>query len=331
MKYILGLDQGGSKTHAAIAAEDGRLLGMGKSHGACHSVNGMERAVSAWVDAAEQACRQAGVSLRDIDRIGAGLTGVDWDFEGPLLQNKLHEVFGVPVERIHVVNDCIIALRAASSSPSGCILCAGSALNCAVRKDAQHEYAFGYYIEDGCQGGGALGNRVVQAVLDAESGLLPQTALTEPVLQYVGCTSVDDMLYKRVNGLLEQPRVLHLPEVLEKVILATGDAVAVNVLCRFGRDIARYVVAALRRFNMQNDAVEVVFSGSVFKCRARELHDTVRDAILAAAPNVKIVESDYEPIVGAVLLALDDIYTSPDASVLSNVRETVVQLGLLRK
>ncbi|MBO5646264.1 MAG: hypothetical protein J6S59_04000 [Clostridia bacterium] len=43
MKYVLGLDQGGSKTHAAVANDRGELLGIGTSFGACHSVNGFAR------------------------------------------------------------------------------------------------------------------------------------------------------------------------------------------------------------------------------------------------------------------------------------------------
>ena len=331
MKYILGLDQGGSKTHAAISDETGRILGVGKAHGGCHSVNGMEHAADGMLQSAMQACENAGVSISDIDRIGAGLTGVDWDFEGPLLQNKLHDLFSVPVEKIHVVNDCLIALRAASSKPSGCILCVGSAMNCGVRKDASHEYVYGYYIEDGNQGDGALAARVIQAVLDSESMLLPATALTNPVLNHVGCSSVDEMLFKRVNKLLPHDKVIRLPEVLEKVILETADPVAIDVLCTFGRDIARYVTAGLKRFDMQNDAVEIVFSGSVFKCRAKELQDTVRGEILKVAPRAQIIESIYEPIVGAVLLALDDIGVSENPEVLENIHSSSQNMKLFRK
>ena len=331
MKYILGIDQGGSKTHAAVASENGEILGIGTGSGACHASAGMEYAMAAVLDAAQQACAQAGIGLKEIERVGAGLTGVDWDFEGPLLQENLHKTLLVPLEKIHVVNDCLIALRAASSKPAGCILCVGSGMNCGVRKDAQHEYVYGYYVDDACQGGGALGKRVVQAVLDSEAGLLPKTALTAPVLEHVGCKSVDEMLFKRVNGTLDDRKVLHLPEVLEQVVLKTGDPVAVDVLCTFGRDIAKYVTAALRRFDMLNDDVEVVLSGSVFKCRARELLNTVRAEILAAAPNVRIIESEYEPIVGAVLLALDDLCVSENATVLENIHRTAGQLGMFRK
>lgn len=330
MKYVLGLDQGGSKTHAAVANDRGELLGIGTSFGACHSVNGMEPAMEAVRNAAEEALAQAGIPLEQIDYIAGGLTGIDWDYETALVQNAVASCLQKVPDRVHVVNDCMIALRAASSKPSGCILCVGSGMNCGVRKDAEHEYAYGYYIEDRCQGGGALGARVVQAVLDSEAGLLPPTKLTVPVLDHVGCASPDEMLYQRVNGQLPHKKVLRLPEVLEKVALE-GDPVADEVLCTFARDIARYVTAGLRRFDMQNDPVEVVFSGSVFKCRARILHDTVTEEILAVAPQAKIVESVYEPIIGAVLLALDILGCGEDPAVLENIRKTAEQHRMLRQ
>ena len=59
MRYVLGIDQGGSKTHAVIADQEGRLLGMGKSYGACHSSTSLDYAVQAVVQAADQACQSA--------------------------------------------------------------------------------------------------------------------------------------------------------------------------------------------------------------------------------------------------------------------------------
>ena len=51
MEYVLGIDQGGSKTHAAVADETGRLLGAGRGPGACHSVYGMEAAMAGVAEA----------------------------------------------------------------------------------------------------------------------------------------------------------------------------------------------------------------------------------------------------------------------------------------
>ena len=329
MGYVLGIDQGGSKTCAVLADTDGTLLGFGKSAGACHSVQGMDKAMSAIVEAAEQACAGTGISPKETGHIFGGLTGIDWPEEGPLLRKTLAETFPADPEKITVVNDCMIALRAATENPRSCILCAGSGLNCGVR-DGGREYVFGYYIPDDCQGGQALGWRTVQAVLDGESGLLPDTKLTSAVLCYLDCPSPEQLLRRRVAGELDQNLVLHLPKVLEQAALE-GDSVANEVLKSFGEDIARYPAAALKRFRLTDQAVDVVLSGSLFKCRARVLQETVIAEIRKTAPTIHVIESVYEPVVGAVLGAFDRLGITPDELMKEKLLQSAKTLGLLRR
>ncbi|MBR3795291.1 MAG: hypothetical protein IKK34_04595 [Clostridia bacterium] len=330
MKYVLGLDQGGSKTHAVVADMEGNILGIGCGAGACHSVIGLEAAAAAIYDASMQAMSAAGITAEQIDVVGAGLTGVDWPHETQLLRQAVSDTLSIPQEKIIVVNDCLIALRAGTSKPSGCILCAGSGLNCAVRHPDGREYTFGFYIEDGCQGGSALGMRTLQAVFDAEAGLCAETALTEKVLRYMACSNVDEMLFKHVTCGLGPDRILRLPPVLEEAALE-GDEVAKGILRVYARDIARYVVVGLRRFDMLNLDMEVVLSGSIFKCRAPELIDTVTDVILSNAPNVTILESIYEPVIGAMLLALDHIEDADRALIQEHIERDAKRFHMVRK
>ena len=44
MKYVLGLDQGGTKTNAAIADLQGNLLGLGTAQGSLHTYKGLPHA-----------------------------------------------------------------------------------------------------------------------------------------------------------------------------------------------------------------------------------------------------------------------------------------------
>ena len=330
VKYVLGLDQGGSKTHAVVADMEGNILGIGCGAGACHSVIGLEAATAAIYDASMQAIGAAGITTAQIAVVAAGLTGVDWPHETQLLTAAVSDTLHIPQEKIIVVNDCLIAPRAGTSKPSGCILCAGSGLNCTVRHPDGREYTFGFYIEDRCQGGSALGMRTVQAVFDAEAGLCAKTALTEKVLRYMECNTVDEMLFKHVTTGLCTEKILRLPPVLEEAALE-GDMVAKEVLRVFARDIARYVVVGLRRFGMFAFNTEVVLSGSIFKCRAPELIDTVTDVILSSAPNVTILESIYEPVIGAMLLALDHIEDADRALIQEHIERDAKRFNMVRK
>lgn len=325
-KYILGLDQGGTKTHAVVADLDGNLIALGTGVGACHSVTGMDSAMNAAKQAIEGALRNAHTSLEEIALLAAGMTGVDWPYEAQLLRENLSRTLDFPQESIRVVNDGMIALRAGTTQPYGCILCAGTGLNCGVKHPDGREFLFGYYIKDADQGGGALGRRVAQAVYDAQSGLGEPTLLTELVLDYMGFAGAEEMLTEQTCGKgLDGKKLDQLPRIAEKAALA-GDEVAKQLLHDFGCDMAKYVVAGLRKFGMLNDEVEVVLSGSVFKCRAPELMDAVRSVILQSAPKAVLKQSIYEPIVGAAMLALD-AFGAPN---MNNIDASARALHLLR-
>ena len=330
MRTVLGIDQGGSKTYAVITDDTGRILGTGRGPGACHSDAGMARAMAAVAEAAGQACAEAGIAPGTVTAAAGGLTGVDWPDEADLVRKALADTLLIPAERIQVVNDCLIALRAATSSPAGCILCAGTGLNCAVRDGRGREYTFGFYIREKDQGGMALARRVLQAVYDAESGMGPTTALSDRALALAGCGTVDDLLRMQVTGKLPGGIMQQLPLMLEETALK-GDEVSLELLRSFGRDTAAYAVAALRRFHMENSAVRVVLSGSVFKCRAAALLDTVRASILSSVPRAVLTESTWEPVIGAVLLALDHLEGTDAAVIQQHIKRDAQRFNMVRK
>ena len=330
MRYVLGIDQGGSKTCAMVCNSEGEILGVGYGRGACHSVQGMSAAMEGISAAVSQALSQAKLQPEQVDQVAGGLTGVDWPHEAELLRENVSRTLSIAKERIIVVNDCIIALRAGTSSAAGCILCAGSGLNCAVRDGKGKEYTYGFYIEDRMQGGTALGKRTIQAVYDGESGLTEKTPLTDAVLEHMHCSTVDELLYRQVTTGLDGAQVLSLPLVLEAYAL-NGDVAACKVLRQYGEDIARYVTCGLKRLDMLQSEAEVVLSGSIFKCRSSILVDTVTNAIHAEAPKAQIVESVYEPVVGGVLLALDQLKDTDAALIQMHIKRDAQRFHMVRK
>ena len=105
MKYVLGIDQGGTKTHALVAEASGRILGVGRGAGGCHSLDGMDRAMAAVDAAVREAMGMARLRPADMAAVGAGMTGVDWPEEAGLLQGALSRAMSISAGRIHVVND----------------------------------------------------------------------------------------------------------------------------------------------------------------------------------------------------------------------------------
>ena len=326
MKYVLGLDQGSSKTHAIVTDEAGRVLGMARSRGVCHSAVSLEAAMDAIEEAAEEALAQAGITRQEITCVAAGLTGTDWDFEVKLLENAVRK--RLKIDRVHVVNDCIIAMRAGSDKEVTGVLCVGSGTNCAIRK-GDELFVYGFYIPDEAQGGMCLGHKAVQAVFDAHVGLLPETVLEGYLLKHFGVETVDQLLYMRATHQIDEREYLTLPILLEQAA-AQGDEVALGIWEEYGKTLAKYVTARMRLMGLEKEEIEIVLSGSIFKCRIQTFFDAVTAGIHSYAPHAAVKSAVYEPIVGAALLGLDNIFGKAPDIVYENLEKSARHFPIKR-
>lgn len=305
MEYFLGIDQGGSKTAAVVGDGSGRILGIGYSHGSCYSEPGMlEDAMNACAEAAENAAAQAGIDASQIGYLCGGITGIDWEGDGRFVEEQLGKRLGIA--RIRAVNDCIIAMRAGTSAPNRAVICAGSGLNCAVHT-AEGEVIFGFYIPDEYQGGAAIGRAALQKVFDAEAGVGIPTALKKDLLQHFQAENVDQLLKKYVEKRISYAEILALPPIVEQETFR-GDQAASDIFRTFAEGVVPYLISGMKKMGVQHEPVDVVLSGSVFKCKASVLKDTIRRRILEAAEKAVIIDAEFEPVIGAYLSALDDCF-----------------------
>ncbi|MCA1626821.1 MAG: hypothetical protein LC742_02500, partial [Acidobacteria bacterium] len=75
-ELYLGVDGGGTKTHAVVIDRHGRVLGEGQSGPSNPLRVGVRQSAEAVRDAIERACAEAGVRRGDIDATEIGLAGV---------------------------------------------------------------------------------------------------------------------------------------------------------------------------------------------------------------------------------------------------------------
>lgn len=326
MEYVLGIDQGGSKTHAVAADSEGRILGMGKSYGACHSSNGLEYALEAVLEASRGAFDRCQLTFQDVTTVVGGLTGIDWDYESALLEESMQKHF--PRAGVKVVNDSIIAMRAATREKRCGILCAGSGLNCAVQNDDKC-FAYGFYIPDEYQGGWSLGKRALQAVFDSHMGLLPETGLTKRMLTHFQAETVDELLFMRVKGKISGNDYLSIPMIIEEEACA-GDQVAADIWKDYGRVIASYLTTRAKKMGISGEKMDIVLSGSIFKCKFPEFQLKVKEEILREIPGANVIEAVYEPVMGAVVMGLQSIYGEIPEEVYQRMEETSRQFPIRR-
>ncbi len=327
MSLLLGLDQGGSKTWAAVSDAAGRLLGVGRAAGG-YPMRRTDEAMAHICRAVDAALAAANLEGQPVDLLYAGLTSADWPDEYDFLQRRV-EALGL-ARQVRVVNDTIIALRGGTSHPYGAIVTAGTGSNCAIRSPAGEEYLYHYYVENDLQGGVGLGRRMLRAIYRAETGREPTTHLTRAVLHQLNFASVDELLRADCERRFGDEAVKTLAPLVFQAA-HTGDEVAASLLTAFGQGLAELVTAGLRRFEMTNLPVEVVLSGSVFKGEGGLLQAVMRDEIEQVAPRARLIDARYEPVVGAVLLALEAAEVAADGEVAANIERGSQRYGLIRQ
>ena len=326
MSVVLGIDQGSTHTRAAVCDFEGNIRSVCSTFGACHSVHGMVRAMAGVREAAETALRQADASRGAVAVLFAGLTGADWPDEYELLrENVLALEFS---DNVHVTNDCIVAWRGGTSVSYGAILTAGTGGNCAIRSPQGEEFIYHYYHDYDLQGAIALGRRALKAIYRAETGREPPTLLRALVIHTLGFATVDDLLRADVERGLTDDRI---KAVAPSVFTAAdaGDQVASEIITAFGAGMAELVTCGLQRYGMTGSPVEVVLSGSLFKASER-LVDIVRTNTVAVAPMAEIVNARYEPVVGSLLLGLEELGIEVRGAVETNIEESSKQFDLVR-
>lgn len=327
MDYILGIDQGATKTMTALADLQGNILSCGKAPGGCHAVTGLEHAVAQIKIAAENAVQSAGAENDVLIAIGAGITGVDFPSEYTLLQKALQEKFSVPST---VVNDCMVALRAESTAVSSMIICGGTGLNIGILAPDGSQFTFGYYIDDCWQGGASIGQRTIQMIAEADVGIRPHTLLTKRILEYFGEQTVDGLLEKLYTKNGKENLKFLVPIVMDCV--AIGDQTAKSILEYFSNGCSRYALAGLRKYDMLDKPITVYLSGGIFKNSESLLNSTIASVLQKENPKAKIVNAEFEPVVGGVMLALEKVYGGEiPGRVVRQVRESAYTVGLSRK
>lgn len=300
MQAYLGIDIGGSKSHAMIADAEGHVLGFGHAGAGNHEVVGYEGLAAALQAVTEQALTQAELPISAISGAGFGVAGYDWPVErAPTLDAIATLGLTCPVE---AVNDTIIGLLAGAEQGWGIALVAGTSNNCRGWDRQGREGrvlgngdAFGEY-------GGAyeIVVKAIQAVGRDWTQRGPRTALTQAFVERVGASGVTDLL----EGLSQNTYQIDAaasPLVFE--VAQAGDTVAQSVIRWAGEELASLVLGVVRQLELQDEAFEVVQVGSTFR-GGRLLLDPLYATVRAEAPLARFTPLTVPPVVGAVLLGM---------------------------
>lgn len=178
MKFVLGIDGGGTSCRAALATVDGAVIGRAKS-GAANIRTDLTGARSNIVDAARQAFIAAGQDPELIPQTPAilGLAGANVG----TYRQQLEAILPFSISRVET--DAEIALEGAVGSGDGAMAILGTGTAYMARKDGKSRAIGGWGFQVGDQGSGArIGRDLLEQTLLAHDGVRAASPLTDAMM-----------------------------------------------------------------------------------------------------------------------------------------------------
>lgn len=303
--YYLGVDIGGTKSHALIADGSGNAVGFGTYGPGNHEEVGYEGLRIALQTVTGKALTMAGLTKEQITGGGFGVAGYDWPSERQPTLEAIHTVgLSSPVE---AVNDTIIGLLAGSSQGWGVAVVAGTGTNC-WGWDKDHHIGRVTGVGYGEHGGaGSLIDRALSAIAHEWTKRGPQTMLTAEFLRLTGVKDTPSL----IEG-LEMGEIYlgsdYAPVVYK--IASLGDPVALSIIEWAGSELGSTALAVIRQLGIEQLEFEVVLVGSLYEMDEM-LIAPMRKVITSEAPHARLVRLSAPPVVGGVLLAMEQVGLVP--------------------
>lgn len=306
MRYLMGVDGGGSKTYTVITDEYGNKVGDGLSGRGNHQVVGIETALMNIKESIDKALACARLTYKDISFTQFGLAGADREKDFSILRPALSTL---PFETWDLVCDTFEGLRIGSENNIGVVLVCGSGTNAAGRnKEGKviQTGGFGYFYGDAAGGTHMAKETFRSAVRSWELREIP-SVLTEKVPKFFGFQTME----QHVDDFLDQD-IYDVPGELTIVLHEAadeGDLLAIQILRNTGKELgiaANSVIKRLGKF--ESGIIPVVLVGSVLqKARNQHLLQSLKSTIVSENPNISLIIPDIEPVYGSILLAMDHL------------------------
>ncbi len=301
-QLFLGIDGGGTKTHAVLIDEFGEIAGEGFS-GASNPLRvGIERAVGNIFKAADNACDAAGRSRTDIVAIECGLAGVRREDLRRSVRQRISDNYRL--KAVEVLTDAEIALYSVNSGKAALVVIAGTGSICFGRDDkGKTAIAGGWGPLAGDEGGGAgIARHALQAVAKAVDGRGEPTILSRYATEYFRTSTPEDVMVAIYTPQTDNAKIAGFARFVVKAA-KEKDKIALEILRAGGAELGIAAIAVIKKLNLQKKKLPIGFVGSVFKA-GNLITDSLIETVHLKAPNAFLVEPKLSPAQAAAEMAI---------------------------
>lgn len=304
-RALLGVDGGGTKTHAVILDMNLDVIGQGLSGPSNPLRVGIANACAAIREAIDKACEEAKIRRSDIVAAEIGLAGAR---RRELRVRMRESLKTLGIGEVAVTSDADIALYGATQGAPGLVVIAGTGSNCCgINGRGKKACAGGWGPIAGDEGGGAwIARRALRAIAHATDGRGPATTLTEVACAYFHVSDPSDLSTAIYAPTITNERLAGFGRDVVAAAKAK-DRIAREILAEGGRELGLAAIAVIRTLKLEDEEFPVGYVGGVFAAAGELVLACMREEIKEVAPYAYLEPPQFPPAIAAARMAHDHL------------------------
>lgn len=303
-QYVIGIDGGGSKTHAVIVGMDGTVLAEGHGGPTNLMTVGVKAAVPIFFELIKTCADAIKAETSTLASVVIGVAGAGRAVERTDLLNALllHcQKKKLPLKQVRIETDARIALEAAFAGGPGIVVVAGTGSIALYRtEDDKIIRAGGWGKLIGDEGSGYVISRdALNAVMRQADGRGEKTLLTQKAFEHFGVTTAEEIVAKI---LYERADIASFaPKVFEAVV--ERDRTAHLLIIKNANDLSDHVRVLVMKASPKK-MLSVALMGGVLESE-NVYSKMVREKINHSLPQVVVQRPKFPAAFGAAILGLN--------------------------
>lgn len=301
MSYIIGIDGGGTKTHAVLTNLQGEKLFECFGGASNFLILGTEKVSETLLTLIDSCKKYLNISYSDISSVLLGTTGAGRRGDAELLENDFQSYLNsknISIKNFRVESDARIALEGAFSGKPGSILIAGTG-SIMFGKDKEGNIhrvgGFGRYLGD--EGSGySIGRKALTAIAKSFDGRGKKTILSDLLAEKFGIVSSEKLITEVYKNNFDVASVT--PLVLQAAEIK--DETAIQIIESETDELILHLKAMEEK--IKEDVLSVAFIGGILSSK-NIYSDLFTTKINRQVPNCRVKLPDYPPEYGAILMA----------------------------
>ena len=296
-KTFLGIDGGGTKTHACLVDLDGHVLATAANGSANWERIGTHATIENLGEVIGQVLETSGTAESDILESTFALAGVDWDADIEMFKSLLSRFeFENPAV---IINDAFAALFAGTSTGIGIVSIAGTGGKTAGRTEQANFQTMGMELGEG-GGAGQLVALTLDLMAKIFHGLEAPSRLTDMVLDHAGFSSLATFFKAVARDDFQLGEEL-APNIF--AIAKSADLGAMKIVKEIATQHAKDVKAVAGKLIFTDVSTPVIRAGGLHTAKYEIFDETFESVVMELMPEASLKVLDISPVYGSVIQA----------------------------